>query len=133
MIPLMICALGLTHQAPPTIVVDGEKVDVDAIIRKGRTMVPARSVFERLGATVRWVPTEGMVLAEKGSTVVRVWVGEEYAQVGQRRFRMDVYPTNTRGVVRVPLRFISHTFGASVRWDPATRTVTIDSSPGNGR
>ena len=110
--------------------VDGEQIDTGeagATITKGRVMIPMRAVFEKLGATVSWVPSKAMVLIEKGTQVTRLWVGEQKAQINQETATMDVAPTNVNGVVRVPLRFISEALGSHVMWDSATRTVTINS------
>jgi hypothetical protein len=118
-------SLGL---AQVTVLVSGERVSFPGtgpIIRHGRVMIPLRSVFEKLGATVTWYPSRAMAMVERGPLVTRLWVGQQIANVNQEEKTLDVAPVNVRGTILVPLRFISETYGAGVDWNQGTHTVSI--------
>ncbi len=47
--------------------VDGRQVGADALLRNGRTYLPARAVAEALGCSVRWDAARKAVYVEKGA------------------------------------------------------------------
>lgn len=49
--------------------------------------------------------------------------------VNGRPIQSDVPPQNVNGRVMVPIRFVAEALGASVGYDPATRTVTVSTAP----
>lgn len=99
----------------------------------GRTLVPVRSVAERLGATVIWVPENRQVLLLREQSVVILTLGSATAVVDG--VTMTLPGGVPAGVVKwgdvestmVPLRFVSEQLGATVAWDNATFTAAISS------
>ncbi|MDO9566548.1 MAG: copper amine oxidase N-terminal domain-containing protein [Candidatus Desulfaltia sp.] len=58
-------------------------------------------------------------------TLIGLQVGDNKALVNGEWKTFDTKPVIVNGRTMVPLRFISETLGAEVKWDDATRTVNI--------
>ena len=91
----------------------------------GRTMVPLRGIFESLGAQVNWNANTSTITATKGTTDVRLSIGDPRATVDGRTVVLDAPAMILNGSTMVPLRFISEALGADVKWFQATETVSI--------
>jgi len=90
-----------------------------------RTMVPMRSIFEALGARVQWNASTQTVTATRDATDIQLTIGELVAQVNGQAVALDVPAMMYRGSTMVPLRFVSESLGADVRWSDANQTVSI--------
>lgn len=110
-----------------TITVDGRKLasDTPPVIEQGRVLVPLRALFEALGASVEWDGKTQTVTGRKGSTTVRLVIGQKTAYVNGSPVTLDVPGKIIDGRTMVPLRFIGESLGADVDWDGATRTVIV--------
>ena len=133
------------------VVLDGVYLDFDVPpqIVDGRTMVPARAIFEALGMYVQWRDESHQIWAYRGDFGILMAIGNYAMQVGTmggytagprgiaaRPFnaftiQLDVPPMLANGRTLVPLRAIAESFGAKVDWDGSAGTVTIEtfSSP----
>ena len=100
-------------------------LSVDPIQVVNRTMVPMRSIFEALGASVQWTSSTQTVLAVRDATRVQLTIGELAAMVNGQYVALDVPAMIYRGSTMVPLRFVSEALGADVRWNEATQTVSM--------
>ena len=99
LVSILLVIAALAASQPPSagaqsasVVVDGRMVDFDqppAII-DGRLLIPLRGVFERLGATVEWQPSPGLVVARRGATVIVLQPGNRTARVDNRTIPLDV-------------------------------------------
>ena len=109
------------------VLVNGTAVvfDQPPIIENGRTLVPLRAIFEALGADVDWEQATQTVTAVRGDIVIRMWIGGEYFLKNNLRIDLDVPAKIVNGRTLVPARAVAESFGADVKWDGATRTVTI--------
>jgi len=94
----------------------------------GRVLVPLRGVLETIGAQVGWEPAEQKVVAVKDERVVELRIGSTVAQIDREPVVLDVPAQLLGGRTMVPLRFVGEALGAQVGWEPATRTVRIDTS-----
>lgn len=103
----------LTFDQPPVIVND-------------RTLVPLRAIFEALGAVVDWEPTTRTVTARRGDINISLVVDTNIIKKNGADIEIDVPAQIVGDRTMVPVRAISESLGASVDWDPATRTVLID-------
>jgi hypothetical protein len=114
------------------VVVDGTAIAFDQppVTIGGRVLIPLRGVFERLGAVVQWNPASNSVLATRGTSQIQLTIGSRAAFVNGRQVLLDVPPMVVGGRTLVPLRFVSEAMGASVDWEPSTRTVFITSGAG---
>jgi len=91
-----------------------------------RTMVPLRAIAEALGAQVQWDPRSRTVTITKGGSTVKLTIGSKTAEVNGRRKSMDTVPVIKQDRTMVPLRYVGEFLGASVDWDGASRTVTVN-------
>lgn len=92
---------------------------------KGSTLVPMRDIFEALGATVKFDKDSQTVYGQKGETAIILPLGALTATVSGLPHTLPQPAQLVAGTTLVPLRFISEALGASVGWNPATSTVTI--------
>ena len=92
----------------------------------GHTMVPLRSVFEWLGAEVKWIPQALTIYASRGDDIiVMMRLDEDEATVNARKVPLAQRPVQQNGITYVPLRFSAEAFGATVGFDAASGAITI--------
>lgn len=115
-----------------TVMVDGMKVTFDQppAIRDGRTLVPMRAIFEALGAVVSWDDQDKLVTADKRFEHISLKIGSSDMQVGDKAVKLDVPAEIMNGRTLVPARAVAEALGADVKWDAATKVVTIASKQG---
>ncbi|MCX7746049.1 MAG: stalk domain-containing protein [Clostridia bacterium] len=109
--------------------VDGKPVifDVQPVVKSGRTLVPLRSIFEVLGAEVKWNAKTKTITALKGGQKVELTVNSKVAKVNGQQKNLDVPASIIGNRTVVPTRFISESLGAGVNWDTGKKTVVIKS------
>lgn len=95
---------------------------------KGSTLVPMRDIFEALGATVKFDKASQTVFGQKGATAIILPIGALTATVNGQPHTLPQAAQLINGSTLVPLRFISEALGASVGWNPAVSTVTIQTT-----
>jgi hypothetical protein len=124
---LFATAIQAVGQATVRVYVNGEQVmfDQQPIVVGSRVLVPLRGIFEKMGATVVWLPETRTVRAQRGTTSVELHIGSTSALVNGATVTLDVPAQIVGGRTVVPLRFISESLGATVNYDDASRTVTI--------
>jgi hypothetical protein len=112
-----------------SVVIDGKPVTFDQppVMSGGRVLVPLRGIFERLGADVHYDAATRHIQATKGQTVVELTLGSQNAVVSGRAVTLDTPASTIGGRTVVPLRFVSESLGADVRWEAASRTISISS------
>jgi len=112
---------------PITVIVGGAEVyaDVDPIIVDGRTMLPARAVFESFGAKVSYVDNEKKVIATKGDTTVTFVIDSNIMTINGEEKEIDVPAMIKDSRTLVPLRACGEAFGYEVTWNPDTRTASV--------
>lgn len=91
----------------------------------GTILVPLREIFERLGATVQFLPGTRTIAAVRGATSVTLQLGESVGYVNGKPKSLATPAQSIGGATLVPLRFISEAFGATVKWNPTSRVVRI--------
>lgn len=99
--------------------------DVAPLIQNGRTLVPFRTIFEALGATVEWDEKTNTVAGYKGPSFVLLNLGSTKAWLTGKEVKIDVAPVAVSGRTMVPLRFVAESMGAKVDWVEETKTVVI--------
>jgi hypothetical protein len=129
---LMLSAMGVTAFADDGVklIVNGETVDFtgdqEPVIQNGRTLVPFRAAFEKMGAEVNWYDDIRLCEAVYGDTTVGIAIGDTKVSIGDgAEIESDVPAQIINGRTMVPLRILSESIGAEVSWDNATRTVTV--------
>ncbi len=113
-----------------TIMVDGEYVNCAAygqlpVIVEGRTLVPLRSVFEALGATVEWNNEQRSVTSVKGDVTITLAVDSKEMVVNGEVKMLDVPACIMNDRTLVPVRAVAEAFGAAVEWNNDVRCVVI--------
>jgi len=107
--------------------VDGRAVSLDAApaIVGGRTMVPLRFVGEAFGALVSWEEKTRRVVCSLDGTRIELQIDNKTALVNGKSVALDAAPFISGGRTMVPLRFMSEQMGASVEWDPESKTALV--------
>lgn len=116
-----------------TVKVNDVKVEspVPAQIVNDRTMLPMRSIFERIGARVTWMESEKIIFATKGSLLITMQIDNTIMSVQQIendeiiKIELDSPPFIVNGSTLVPVRAVAESLGCSVKWDPQTYTVDV--------
>jgi len=113
----------------PTVSYNGEKIKFDQIpvIENGRTLVPLRAIFEKIGATVGWDEATSTVTAEKDGVKVELVIDDVNAKKNDEAITLDVPAKLINGRTMVPVRFVSDCFGVNVEWDDAMQRVVLTS------
>ena len=96
-----------------------------ALYKNDVVLVPLRSMFQLMGASVSWDPASKTVDVTKAGSDVRVTVGKPVVIVNGESRPLDVPPEMYKGAVVVPLRVISEGMGAYVQWVPDQRVVVV--------
>jgi len=104
-------------------------MDVAPYIKGDRTYMPIRYVAYALGIddnNILWDGVKRTVTLMKGDKVVQLQIGSNTILINGAAVTMDVAPEITSDRTMLPARFVAQAFGATVGWDPATQTVTIE-------
>jgi hypothetical protein len=96
-----------------------------ALVKNGAIMIPIRSLFEQLGATVSYDPATRAIVIRKPGTDVSLTVGKPVIVIDGETRPLDVPPAIENGIVLVPVRVCSEVFGAYVQYIPQLRAVSI--------
>lgn len=112
-----------------TVFVDEKKIDFDVnpVIENDRVLVPARFIFEALGAKVSWDDDTKTATAVKGKITVKVPIDKMYTHIlkNNETIILDVPPRIDNGRILVPLRAVSEGMEAAVEWVDETSQVII--------
>ncbi|WP_310499108.1 stalk domain-containing protein [Paenibacillus qinlingensis] len=94
-------------------------------IVNGSTFTPLRAIFEAMGAKVDYDAATRSVTATKGSTIVKLTLDQRTVYVNGKPMELEEPARLVNGYTLAPARFVGETFGGTVNWDGATRTVSI--------
>ncbi len=96
-----------------------------ALVRGGTVLIPLRSMFEQMGATVSYDASSKTVDVSKPGADVKVTVGKPEVVINGESRPLDVPPMMYKGHVLVPVRVISEGMGAYVLWVPDKQVVVV--------
>jgi hypothetical protein len=96
-----------------------------AIVRHGALLVPLRSMFEQMGATVSFDAASKSVDAKKEGAEVQVTLGKNEVIINGESRPLDVAPMMYKGTLMVPVRVISEGLGAYVQWVPDQHVCVV--------
>ena len=111
---------------------NGRYLDFDQppVVVDGRTLVPARAILEALGAQLSWDAATQTVTAAKGSSVLKLQIGNPVPTKDGRPLKaLDVPAKLIGGRTLIPARFVAENFDMVVTWDEPAQTVVIESKP----
>ncbi len=99
--------------------------ETEPVFVNGRTMVPMRELFEKLGAEVYWNNDTKTATAFKDTTYVSVTIGSKFMDTFSKSIELDSPAIIIDGKTFVPLRAVSEAFSCDVLWDGNTNTVNV--------
>ncbi|NGZ77311.1 copper amine oxidase N-terminal domain-containing protein [Saccharibacillus alkalitolerans] len=130
---LMSAGAAQSANAAPNIKIFIDGVELKStqppIAQGSRTLAPLRSIFQGLNAKVQWNQKTQTITAYKGSNTIVLKIGSKVATVNGQKVTLDVPAKAIRGNTVVPLRFISESLGQDVRWNAASQSVIITTTP----
>lgn len=96
--------------------IDGVKLQFSSkpIQENGTTLVPLRTIFEGLGASVKWDAKTQTVKASKNGVNIAITMGQKFAIKDGNKIQLTTKPRTILGVTYVPLRFIGESFGSTI-------------------
>lgn len=115
---------------PIMIIVDNEEIETDTppVIINGRLLVPVRTIFNALGAEIKWDDYSRTITATKGSLNIYLKIDDKNCLLNGEKIVLDVEPQIINNHTMIPLRFIAQSFGAEVFWVPEWNRVAIVTS-----
>ena len=114
--------------------IDGRELQnlpMPPVILNDYTLVPAREVFEQLGAFVEWNGAEGHVYIAYGFDLVVLQIDNNVAYLNEEPIMMEVAPKIINDKTMIPVRFAAEALGFKVGWDSNKRIVSVDSVTNN--
>jgi len=112
-----------------SLVINGVKVESmesPPVILSGHTMVPARDVFEPVGAVVSWnASTQSVYIAFEEDLII-LEIDNDVASFNSSRISMASPARIINDRTMIPVRFVAEALGFDVGWNEAIRTVYID-------
>jgi N-acetylmuramoyl-L-alanine amidase len=111
---------------------DGVDIACDSppVIVDGRTLVPARAVFEAMGGKVEWNDATREVAVTVRDVKVNLKIDSKTAYINGSDKQLEVPAQIIKNRTMIPVRFVSEAVGCEVSWDQNNRIVGIV-SPSN--
>ncbi len=141
---------AMAEDNTPTVFVNSSEImfedQAPVILGEGTTLIPARGVFEAMGATVTWYEDTRLVeiTSADGNTVVRITIDDNIMRVYDKsemfatllagkdfvapetQVELEVAPQIYNERTMIPLRAISEAINADVKWDGDAYTIDIN-------
>ncbi|MCX7746122.1 MAG: N-acetylmuramoyl-L-alanine amidase [Clostridia bacterium] len=110
--------------------INGEVVhsDTPPVVVNNRTLVPARAVFEKLGANVSWDKPNDKVLVSLNNIKIDLKINHKNAIINNKTVEMDVPPKIINGRTLLPVRFVSEHLNMKVNWLHDENMIAINTS-----
>lgn len=110
-----------------SVVYNGEMLwfDVPPRMINERVMVPMRTIFETIGATVEWDEENQSVKAIDEKTVVSFKIGDDFIYTNDTRVQLDSEIIKINDRTFVPVRAIAEAFDNNVFWSSDLNRVLI--------
>ena len=96
-----------------------------ALVKNGEILVPLRSMFESMGATVSYNATAKSFSVQRSDASVILTLNKKSAVINGETRPLDQAPIMYQGVALVPIRVISETMGAYVQWVQERRLAVV--------
>lgn len=100
--------------------------DANPMIKNDRVLVPARLVFEKLGAEVSWLGYTNEVIIKSDGKEIKLTIASRNALVNGEYKTLDCEAELVSNRTMIPIRFVAESLGADVAWDEAEQTVYIN-------
>ena len=89
----------------------------------GQTLLPLRSVFNALGAEVKY--ENKIITATLGEKELVMSPNSKEVMIDGEKVELEVPPMLFEGATYVPLRFVASSLGSKVAFDAATKTISV--------
>lgn len=108
--------------------IDGKKLtnlSMPPIILNGYTLVPAREVFEGIGAKVEWKKELEQVYVTYNDILVVIPIDSLKAYINGTSTTMQTKAKIINNKTMIPLRFVTTALGFDIEWNKTTRVANI--------
>ena len=99
--------------------------DQKPVIVDGRTLVPARGVFEELGYQVDWDSETSSAIVAGNDVTIRIPLGSTTLYKNDKEVTIDVPAQMINSRTMIPLRAISRALNLQVEWDSASKSAIV--------
>jgi len=115
------------NERPVSLNVNGKTLNpkVPPIIMKGTTLVPARVVFEQMGAKVFWKQSTQQVTVKSTKNTIVLVINSQFGVVNGKKEKLLMPAKIINENTMIPLRFVSEKLGLKVKWNPDTYEIKI--------
>ncbi|MEA4988694.1 MAG: N-acetylmuramoyl-L-alanine amidase [Anaerovorax sp.] len=123
-------AVGAPDGSDHKLTIDGNLIQtsVPPYIENGRSLVPARAVFEAIGANVTWSPSDpNHVGISYANTQVSLTLNSPIAYVNGEEKKLDVPAKLHNNSTMIPVRFVSESLSFGVGYDVDQRIIQLTS------
>ncbi len=107
--------------------IDGKEIncEVPPIVFSDYSVVPAREVFEAMGATVGWTAKTQKVTVKNSDTTIEIIINSKVAKINGKEKTMPIAAKLINGKTMIPVRFVAEELGFDVDFDSKTDTILI--------
>ncbi len=126
--PIFSAAHELPSEKMIQVRLNGEKIyfeDQQPVIQTGRTLVPARSVFEKMGAEVLWDDETKTVTIQKEERHVQITIGSHILLKDGEEITIDVPAEILNDRTMLPLRAVTEAMDCYIAWARTQNTAHI--------
>jgi hypothetical protein len=120
----------LQSRSPINIIVNGKAATFEKgfpyINENGKTLAPLDLFNRYLGASVNLNKEKAFISKDK--FIIELQIGKRQAMINGGELDMPCRVIIEDGVVMVPVRAVAEALGATVGWDAATRSVSVDTN-----
>ena len=115
-----------------TLKIDGRVIncEVPPVVFNDYALVPAREVFESLGASVLWNGATQNVSVIYGTVALELYINSDVAYKNGVVEFMPIAPKLINGKTMIPVRYVAESFGYNVSFDSYSDTININTTPG---
>lgn len=126
----VLSAVMLLNAAAVDLYVDSVKLEpeVPPTVVDGHTLVPLRSIFDALGATLEWDNATQTATGSRGDSVISIQIGNQTALVNGEEKALEAPAQIVNGSTMVPARFVAEGLNCIVKWDKATDGIYISTT-----
>ncbi len=112
---------------PITLNVEGNtlQTEVPPVILEDRTLVPARDIFEKMGAKVEWNDKTKKVYVTYDDKIVILTINQKKSYINEKEQQLDVPAKLINNKTMIPAAFVAKSLGFYVEWDGENRVVYI--------
>ena len=126
---LILCVIPFSASAADIkLIIDGKTVasDVAPVVKSGTTLVPVRVATENLGAIVTWNANTRTATIKTAIYTVEFVINSTTYKVNGVSKTLNIAPELIGGRTMVPIRALSEAIGATVDYNAAANTATIN-------